>query len=188
MKNRWSDLGGQLGVGFCAGGILLIFLGWNGAASWDRVPSQLPYLISGGASGLALVVIGAALMIVQSHRADRALLEGRLEQLRETLERTAASRNGSAATPESSGLVLAGSASFHTPGCRVLEGRSGLPLIPVEEALARDLSPCRTCDPTGEQAPPARVKRAAPAKRPAPAKRAARRPAAKPKTASRPRR
>ena len=51
-----SKLGGQLGVGLCVAGLLLVFLGWNGAASRDRVPAQFPYLLSGGIAGLCLVV------------------------------------------------------------------------------------------------------------------------------------
>ena len=65
-------LGGQLGIGLCLLGFLVIFFGWNGAASQDYLPAQLPYLISGGAVGLGIVVIGASLVIVQNHRADRA--------------------------------------------------------------------------------------------------------------------
>ena len=54
-KAIWSRLGGQLGVGLCALGFLLVFLGWNGAASVDRIQSQFPYLISGGIAGLCFV-------------------------------------------------------------------------------------------------------------------------------------
>ena len=62
MKIRWGKLGGQLGIGYCLAGVALILLGWNGAASYDRVESQMPYLISGGLAGLALVIIGAGLL------------------------------------------------------------------------------------------------------------------------------
>ena len=36
MKMRWDKLGGQLGILYCLAGFVLIFLGWNGAASYDR--------------------------------------------------------------------------------------------------------------------------------------------------------
>src|SRR5687767_11067835 len=74
MRLRWNQLGGQAGIALCLIGLFLIFLGWNGAASYDRVQSQFPYLISGGIAGLALVIMGAALMVVQSLRQDRAAL------------------------------------------------------------------------------------------------------------------
>ena len=51
MKQRLGSLGGQLGIGLALLGFLLIFLGWNGAGSYDDVPAQFPYLISGGIAG-----------------------------------------------------------------------------------------------------------------------------------------
>lgn len=42
-------------------GILVIFLGWLGAANTTRVFLQIPYLISGGLVGLALVFAGGFL-------------------------------------------------------------------------------------------------------------------------------
>lgn len=86
-KLIWSRLGGQLGVGLCALGFLLVFLGWNGAASVDRVPSQFPYLLSGGAAGLCFVVLGVGMLVVQNQRADRAALQATLRELQESLER-----------------------------------------------------------------------------------------------------
>lgn len=81
MKQLWSDLGSKLGTGLCAAGLLLVFLGWNGAASVDRVEAQFPYLISGGIAGLALVVLGVGLIVVQNQRADRAMLQQSLREL-----------------------------------------------------------------------------------------------------------
>jgi hypothetical protein len=85
MKQLWSDLGSKLGTGLCGTGILLVFLGWNGAASVDRVEAQFPYLISGGIAGLSLVIIGVGLIIVQNQRADRALLQQALRELEAAL-------------------------------------------------------------------------------------------------------
>ncbi|HEU5082452.1 MAG TPA: hypothetical protein VFU14_03870 [Acidimicrobiales bacterium] len=81
MKQFWSDLGGKLGTGLCAAGLLLVFLGWNGAASVDRVEAQFPYLLSGGVAGLSLVVIGVGTIVVQNQRADRAQLQQSLREL-----------------------------------------------------------------------------------------------------------
>ena len=86
-KVIWSRLGGQLGVGLCAVGFLLVFLGWNGAASVDRIPSQFPYLLSGGVAGLCFVVLGVGMLVVQNQRADRAALQATLRELQEALER-----------------------------------------------------------------------------------------------------
>jgi hypothetical protein len=81
MSKLWSKLGGVLGIGYCIAGFFLIFLGWNGAASHDREPAQIPYLISGGLGGLALVVLGSALIVAHSLRADRVELQGAIEDL-----------------------------------------------------------------------------------------------------------
>ena len=85
LKQFWSDLGGKLGVGLIGAGFLLVFLGWNGAASVDRVPAQFPYLISGGIGGLSLVIVGVGILIVQNQRSDRAQLQATLDELRRAL-------------------------------------------------------------------------------------------------------
>lgn len=144
MRLRWNRLGGQLGMAVSLLGLLLVFLGWNGAASYDRVPSQFPYLISGGIAGLCLVVLGAALVIVQSARDDRAAVQGSIAELRETLERVASSLG----QPEDhEDVVVAGRSSYHRPSCRLVEGRGVLAAMTVDEAEARGLSPCRSCHP-----------------------------------------
>ena len=58
MRQTWARLGGQLGLGFVAVGLLVIGLAWNGAASIDFVSGQVPYLLSGGALGLGFVAVG----------------------------------------------------------------------------------------------------------------------------------
>jgi hypothetical protein len=89
MKNGWPKLGGLLGIGYCIVGFFLIFLGWNGAASNDREPAQIPYVISGGIAGLGLVVLGAALIVAHSLRTDRIELRGSIDDLRAATERLA---------------------------------------------------------------------------------------------------
>lgn len=84
-RRVWARLGGQLGVGLCAVGFLLVFLGWNGAASSDRLPSQFPYLISGGVAGLCFVVLGVGMIVVQNQRTDRAALQASLRELQDAL-------------------------------------------------------------------------------------------------------
>ncbi|MBW3556407.1 MAG: hypothetical protein KY454_05630 [Actinobacteria bacterium] len=154
MKLRWSQLGGQMGIGLGLLGLLLVFLGWNGAASYDRVPAQFPYLISGGIAGLSLVVLGAALLIVQNARRDRAALQQTVAELRVAVERLAsagaAPANGGAggvlAGVDVPGMVVAGTTSYHRPSCRLLEGRGVLPTMPAGQAEGQGLSPCRICD------------------------------------------
>ena len=109
QKQFVGKLGGQLGVGLCVAGFLLVFLGWNGAASRNFLPAQFPYLISGGITGLCLVVVGVGTIVVQNQRADRAALQRTLEQLIEAVEHAGAARtNGAGARPSPGDLVAGG--------------------------------------------------------------------------------
>jgi hypothetical protein len=66
-------------------GFVMIFFGWNGAAGKDYTQGQLPYLISGGVTGLALVLCGLAVVIVQAVRREALLLASKLDRLAEAL-------------------------------------------------------------------------------------------------------
>ncbi len=150
MKLRWDKLGGLLGILYCLVGAVLIFLGWNGAASYDRVSAQVPYLVSGGFGGLALVVLGSALIITQSHRNDRASLQATLEDLRETLGRVAEAEQVVAAVQSAetgSDVVLAGPNAYHRPNCRLVEGQAGITPMNIDAARGRGLEACRICAP-----------------------------------------
>ena len=144
-----SRLGAKLGVTICVLGFVLIFFGWNGAASVDRVQSQFPYLISGGIAGLALVIVGAALIVVETARDDRDKLRRELAELRETLApsgaRDGAPTNGSRPVPR--GTFLVGEHSYHRPDCRLLEGRGELERLDAATVAERGLAPCRVCEP-----------------------------------------
>jgi hypothetical protein len=145
MKLRWNSLGGKMGLGFCVAGLGLIWAGWNGAATYNDIRKQFPYLISGGIGGLALVVIGVGLMIVQSQRADRVQLEANLVELRTILERMTGvpATNGAEA---GAALVVAGPNAYHRPNCKLVAGRD-LRTMTAEQAASAGLSPCRTCSP-----------------------------------------
>ncbi|HEV7887950.1 MAG TPA: hypothetical protein VGO92_10350 [Acidimicrobiales bacterium] len=163
MKRTWGKLGGQLGLGCCAIGLLAIGLAWNGAAGIDFVSGQIPYLLSGGAFGLALVVIGMGLVAVQNSRRDRAILQNQLSELSTAVNRLAnavgaggagtngggASYGAPAAQAVAPGMVVVGSTSFHRPDCRLAQGKN-LGVMPVEAAEAEGLSPCRICNPTAD--------------------------------------
>jgi hypothetical protein len=89
MKIGWPKLGGLLGIAYCVVGFFLIFLGWNGAASNDDEPAQIPYVISGGIAELGLVVLGAALIVAHSLRTDRVELRASIDDLRAEVARLA---------------------------------------------------------------------------------------------------
>ena len=146
MKLRLNTLGGKLGLLFCIAGLAVIWGGWNGAASYNDIRKQFPYLVSGGIGGLALVVIGAALLVIQSQRADRVQLEANLTELRNILERMTSLPATSRAEAESGDLVVAGPGAYHRPACTLVDGRDLRKMTP-EQAQAAGLEPCRTCAP-----------------------------------------
>ena len=148
MKLRWNSLGGKLGLAFCVAGLGLIWAGWNGAATYNDIRKQFPYLISGGIAGLALVVIGVGLMVIQSQRADRVQLEANLVELRAILERMTGVPRANGAEADPATFVVAGPNAYHRPGCKLVAGRDLRKLTP-EQAAAAGLAPCRTCSPAG---------------------------------------
>jgi hypothetical protein len=147
MKLRWDKLGNQIGVIFCLAGLILVWAGWNGAASYDEGPKQFPYLISGGIAGLCLVVIGVGLFVVQSQRADRAQLYENLLELRRILETLVGVPADSLTPAADPTLVVAGPTTYHRRDCHLIEGRDGLRAMTPEMASAAGLEACRTCDP-----------------------------------------
>jgi hypothetical protein len=146
MKLRWNTLGGKLGLFFCIAGLAVIWAGWNGAASYNDIRKQFPYLLSGGIGGLALVVIGAALMVIQSQRADRVQIEANLVELRNILDRMTGVATTNGADVDSVDLVVAGPSTYHRPTCKLVAGRN-LRKMPADQAQAAGLESCRTCAP-----------------------------------------
>ncbi|MEX2291316.1 MAG: hypothetical protein WD794_13450 [Mycobacteriales bacterium] len=143
----FGRFGGKAGLLLAGLGLLAIGLGFNGAASQLSILAQVPYVVSGGLLGIALVVLGAAMIVVQGAREDRALLEAKLDLLTDAVldSRRSAARPG--VPTDLSGLVVAGSASYHVPGCRLVDGREEMTYLTPDEARGRDLKACRVCQP-----------------------------------------
>jgi hypothetical protein len=158
MRNRWAQLGGRLGIGYCIAGFVLVFLGWNGAASYNRTFEQFPYLISGGVAGLGLIIIGAALMVGQSLRNDRVELRASIDELRAAVDQlggaggAVAGNRAATGAGVGAGEVLASQSSYHRAGCRVIDGQVGLTVMTAAEAAASGRSACRICTPDEESA------------------------------------
>ena len=153
---RVAALGGGLGLLVVALGLLAIGLGWNGMAGGGGqvsgvtlLQAQLPWLVSGGILGLALVVLGGAMMVVHNARNDRARLEAKLDELVTIVARSAMS--GTQAYPQTpastEGLFAAGGASYHRPDCRLVQGRDEIAFMTAAEVADRDLRACRVCRP-----------------------------------------
>lgn len=149
VKELWDQLGAKLGILLCLGGFVALWAGWNGAASYDNVPAQFPYLISGGLVGLGLIVIGAAMIVVDTNRAGRDELQATLAELRAALEAATPSAGAVAAgnVAAGPGTVVAGASSYHRPDCHLVDGRAETRILSVNEAQDDGLTPCRICKP-----------------------------------------
>ena len=79
LQDRQIIYARMLGLALAAGGFIAIGLGWAGAARRACVDCQIPYIISGGAAGVALVVFGAAMLLMAQVRAEGLRLASRMQ-------------------------------------------------------------------------------------------------------------
>jgi hypothetical protein len=157
VEPKRTKLGHQLGLLFCLAGFVLVWVGWNGAASYDDSTRQFPFLISGGIAGLCLVNIGVGLWIVQSQRTERAQLEENLAGINRVLETlvevtglaagVASAAGAAGVVGGGNGLVLAGTTAYHRPACQLVQDHPRLRTMTAEMAAGSGLAPCRTCEP-----------------------------------------
>ena len=85
-----------IGLALAAVGFAVIAFSWGKVAALLDVSLQLPYVVSGGLTGLGLVMVGMTAVNVAARRQDAAerareveALQAVLRELRETLERGA---------------------------------------------------------------------------------------------------
>jgi hypothetical protein len=147
MNPQFGRFGGKAGLVLVALGLVTIGIAYNAVASQTALLAQLPYLVSGGLVGLSLVIVGAAVLVVNGAREDRAALEAKLDQLTEAVLAGGGGVRTSALPSDLSGLVVAGTASYHVPDCRLVDGREQTQLLTPGEATGTGLKACRVCQP-----------------------------------------
>ena len=156
-----------------AGGVLLLSC-YLGVSAESEPGLQLPYLVSGGFTGLALVLIGCALLIADRLDATRggggvSATQARLaEQIDDLHALVIAAANAAPSAPvapapaiaaapaqaapgarpvdDGSVYAVAGGRTFHRPGCELLAGKAAQRVEPSQVA-GRGLSPCSVCAP-----------------------------------------
>lgn len=74
-----------VGLGLVVAGFGLIGLAWNASATRDVVAFQVPYLVSGGFTGLGLIMVGATAINVNVKRQEGEIRRRQLERLVEVL-------------------------------------------------------------------------------------------------------
>jgi hypothetical protein len=128
-------------------GVVLVMLGWYGAAHTNVLSEQIPYLISGGLLGLGLIIVAG--ILAASAAGERETRAFRRE-MAEAWARMAQSSNGARRAPDAADaaqvvFVLSGGRSFHVAGCPLLEGKDGV--TQTTRAQASSLAPCKLCGP-----------------------------------------
>jgi hypothetical protein len=140
-------------------GVILVFIGWYGAAHTTRLFEEIPYLISGGLLGIVLSTIGAALYfgywLTRIVAGERQMIEV-LARMEARLDGAAAEGNGvasktgaraSAASASKGTFVATRTGSmFHRPDCPVVADRPQSELRTVK-LPATSMSPCKLCAP-----------------------------------------
>jgi len=153
---RWVGRATRPVVGWVLAGLgaVAILIGYLGISRESLVAKQLPYLISGGIGGIALVGAGAALVATEDLRRFRTRLD-RVESMVADLHGVLLSRadapatNGQRTTARTADALVAlpGGRSFHRSDCAMVEGKAGAEPVTAAAARRRRLEPCRLCEP-----------------------------------------
>ena len=158
---RWEVIRPYAGWGLAVLGAVFIVVGWIGISGESLVAKQMPYLISGGVGGVALVGLGVLFLGTEERQRDRARidqLEAMVADLHSVLLVRADGRapQASGASPAAGGandalVALPVGQSFHRSDCVMVQGKSNAEPITAREVQARGLKPCRLCEPTVEE-------------------------------------
>ena len=129
-------------------GLLVVLLGWWGAAHTINLQEQVPYLISGGLLGLALVFLGGfayfAYWVTRLVQEQRRQTDALLEALHALRPADATDTTDSSATQGAALVATAKGTMAHRPDCSVVAGKRGLRKV----TPADDLEPCKLCNPS----------------------------------------
>ena len=138
-------------------GLLLIVLAWLGASHTVLLFEQIPYMISGGLLGLALVFIGGFVyftywqtLLVREGRDQSRRVEELLVRIESHLAASAdpvPSTGSTSAATTAVYLATPTGTMLHRSTCQVVAGRTELRRVPLGTT---GFEPCRLCRPGQE--------------------------------------
>jgi hypothetical protein len=134
-------------------GLVMILIGWWGAANTGFQFEQIPYLISGGLLGMALCFLGGFVYfaywitrLVRESRTQSDRAAELLEQLASSISAPRTPRRAIAGAGQEF-VATKGGSFFHRGDCTAVAGRKNLKRVTADAA---GLSPCRICNPLEE--------------------------------------
>jgi hypothetical protein len=156
----WSAVRPVLGWVLAALGGLALLLGWYGVSGQALTAKQLPYLVSGGLTGIGLLILAGVFLATEDVR--RQL--GRLDEVERKVDAlyslfaadiaeasappvTPSAASRSVARPPDTVLALPAGSSYHRPECALVANKDGAEPVDAAVVIARGLRPCRVCDP-----------------------------------------
>ena len=154
----WASIRPYLGYILIAIGGILLLAGYLGVSREVIVARQIPYLVSGGLVGLALITLGGRLLLIEDLRRDSGRLD-RLEKAVQELHQVLLYRpdapplssdtivNANGARQASKLMVLPGGESFHRPDCPVIGDKTSGRSVTLETAQRKGLRACPLCQP-----------------------------------------
>jgi len=80
-----TGIGVWIGLLFAVGGFGLLAYTWGETAALTDVALQVPYVVSGGFSGLGLILLGLLVVNISVKRRETRARERQLEELRDAL-------------------------------------------------------------------------------------------------------
>lgn len=153
----WSAVRPVVGWVLAALGGLALLLGWYGVSGEALTAKQLPYVVSGGLTGVGLLVLAAVFLATDDVR--RQL--GRLGEVERKVDDLYALFAADLADPQvatralpsttaAQGTVVAlpAGTSYHRPECALVAGKDGAAAVDAATATDRGLRPCRVCEPS----------------------------------------
>jgi len=151
----WSSVRPVFGWALAALGALALFLGWYGVSGEALTAKQLPYLVSGGLTGIALVIIAGVFLATEDIRRQLSRvdeLERKIDDLYGLFveDLSAPARTATATSPaaaQGTFVALPAGNSYHQAACALVSGKADVAPVDAKAIRARKLRPCRVCDP-----------------------------------------
>jgi hypothetical protein len=152
----WSAVRPVLGWVLAALGALALFLGWYGVSGESLTAKQLPYLVSGGLTGVALLVVAGVFLATEDVRRQLSRVD-ELHRKVDDLYALFVEEVGAAPTTDRGGSSLIVSTddvvalpvgnTYHRADCALVVGKADAKVADARAVNARKLRPCQVCDP-----------------------------------------